>query len=165
MSPNRTPVSRGARGLHLRNGGAPKNGPNHCNLYLEVLPYSKSFERTDFATEVSLELQCRATLRFRQLHRRTQGYKPSGFALRDQLVVRWALLGLSDTVLRGPLWRRRTWSERIDFATEVSLELQCRVTLWFRQLHRWNQEIKLSRLALGKQLHVCRALLDSIDMA
>ena len=63
------------------------------------------------------------------------------------------------------LWCQSAGSERTDLAAEVSLGLHCRVALRLRRPHRWNQAIKLLRLALGHALHVCWALLDSIDIA
>ena len=75
----------------------------------------------------------------------------------------WALLDSIDVSLCEPLWCQNAGSERTDLAAELSLELHCGAALRFRHLHRWNQGIKLLRLALGHELHVCWALLDSID--
>ena len=68
-------------------------------------------------------------------------------------------------MLCEPLWCQNAGSERTDLAAELSLELHCGVALRFRHLHRWDQGIKLSRVAPGHELHVCWALLDSIDVS
>ena len=77
----------------------------------------------------------------------------------------WALLDSIDVSLCEPLWCQNAGSERTDLAAELSLELHCGVALRFHHLHRWNQGIKLSRVDSGHELHVCWALLDSIDTA
>ena len=68
-------------------------------------------------------------------------------------------------MLCEPLRCQNAGSERTDLATDISLELHCGVALRLRHLHRWIQGIKLSRLDSGHELHVCWALLDSIDTA
>ena len=121
-------------------------------------------QRTDLAAELSLKLHCGVTLRLRQLHRWNQRIKLSCSAPGHELHVCWALLDSIDVSLCEPLWCQNAGSERTDLATDISLELHCGVALRFRRPRRWNQGLQLLRLTPGHELHVCWALLDSIDV-